>query len=353
MMKTKSKKEATKVSKTVGSKKHRDIVVAPINLPLVIEKARPKFSFTRLMGWTTIIVGLGLVFGGIVYGTVSVYKKIQPRPIWTTTRLQRAIPQPQTPVILEPEPIPENVVALVGDEQITIEQVQDFVNEIPQLKEVPFEQIYPKMLDLVINDKVVELGAADMGIPEHPQIQKMVRLATNQIITQAYLAQLLDKAITQQDLREIYAEQVQAFQPQDEIRARHILLATEEQAKNTLIQLQAGADFAALANQKSLDKNAPDGELGYFTKDMMIPEFAEAVFKMKKGELSAPVQTAFGWHVIQVLDRRKTQPPSFESQQEHLQQVAMERKLPQILQKERERRSVRILRPKIQTSTDE
>ncbi len=338
------KKFAKKITKE--PKKGHDIVVAPVNLPVKIESKKESLSFSGLVGWTTLTIGAIIVIGAITYKTTTLYQMAQPKPIPCISCAKVIFHAPEPAPVIEPEPIPENVVALVGDERITIEQVQEFVNDIPQLKEVPFEQVYPKMLDLVINNKLVEMGATEMGIPEHPEIKKMIRVAKDQIITQAYLTQLLDKSITEKDLQDLYAEQVKAFQPKDEIRARHILLGTEEQARNTLIQLQAGADFAALANQKSLDKNAPDGELGYFTKEMMIPEFAEAVFKMQKGELSAPVQTAFGWHIVQVLDRRQTEPPSFESQKDQLRQTAMERKLPQILLKERLRRDVKILRPK-------
>jgi peptidyl-prolyl cis-trans isomerase C len=298
------------------------------------------------MGWTTILAGSALVLGGIVCGTVYLYKMSQPRPLPCPSKIVLQPKKPLPPVI-EEKKIPENVVAIVGGEMITIEEVQEFVNEIPQLKEVPFEQIYPKMLDLLINNKIIALGARETGITRHPEIKRMLQLTREQIITQAYLSQLLDKAVTNKDLENLYAEQVKAFEPKDEIHARHILLGSEDQAKDTLIQLQAGADFATLANQKSLDKNAPNGDLGYFTKDMMIPEFGDAVFSMKKGQLSGPVKTAYGWHIIQVEDVRKTQPPSFESQKDMLRQKAMERKLPQILQQERKRRSVQIIRPTV------
>lgn len=333
----------------VGVKKTKigkNIMVSPVHLPVALEQPKKGFSFTRFMGWTTILAGSALVLGGIVCGTVYLYKMAQPRPLPCPSKIVLQPKKPLPPVI-EEKKIPENVVAIVGGEMITIEEVQEFVNEIPQLKEVPFEQIYPKMLDLLINNKIVALGAREAGITRHPEIKRMLQLTREQIITQAYLSQLLNKAVTNKDLEDLYAEQVKAFEPKTEIHARHILLGSEAQAKDTLIQLQAGADFATLANQKSLDKNAPNGDLGYFTKDMMIPEFAEAVFKMKKGQLSAPVKTAYGWHIIQVEDIRKTQPPTFESQKDMLRQKAMERKLPQILQQERKRRSVQIIRPTV------
>ena len=158
--------------------------MAPVHLPVAIEQKKSSFSlFSGLMGWTTLALGVTLIVGGIVYKTVSLYQMARPRPV-PCLSCSKIIFRPKLPerVVVEPEPLPENVVAVVGDEHITIEQVRSFVNEIPQLKEIPFEQVYPKMLELVINNKLVELGAAEMGIPEHPDIKKMIHVATEQII---------------------------------------------------------------------------------------------------------------------------------------------------------------------------
>src|SRR5256886_10106282 len=96
-------------------------------------------------------------------------------------------------------------------------------------------------------------------------------------------------------------------------RARHILVDDEDEAKKVLEQLKSGADFAALAKEKSKDPGAAEGgDLGYFTKDQMVPEFADVAFKTYPGQLSNPVKTQFGWHVIKVEDRRTKQPPEFD-----------------------------------------
>ena len=197
----------------------------------------------------------------------------------------------------------------------------------------------------MINEKVIEKGAKRYGIPEDVQIKKMVKAAENQIIAQAFLAKKMEHALTEADIRAVYDEEVKNFKPEEEIRSRHILVSSEKQAQDILIQLKAGADFGLLADQKSIDKNAEKGDLGYFTREMMIPEFAEAVFAMKKGELSGPVKTAYGWHVIQVEDRRPTEPPAFERVKEQMQRIAVEKKVPEILAAERERQNVRVLRP--------
>ena len=239
----------------------------------------------------------------------------------------------------------QNVVAVIGNEEISLDEVKAFVGEIPQLAEVPFEQVYPNILEMMINDKVIANGAKQAGIPKDPQIKKMIKMAENQIIAQAYLASKMEKALTEADIRAVYDEEVKNFKPQEEIHARHILVLTEKQAQDVLIQLKAGADFGLLADQKSIDKNAPQGDLGYFTKEMMIPEFAEAVFAMKKGQLSGPVKTAYGWHIIQVEDRRPTQPPAFEQVREQMGRIAVEKKVPEIIAAERERQKVKVLRP--------
>ena len=97
------------------------------------------------------------------------------------------------------------------------------------------------------------------------------------------------------------------------MRARHILVETEDEAKAILDQLKGGADFATLAKEKSKDPGAAEGgDLGYFTKDQMVPEFAEVAFKMYPGQLSDPVKTQFGWHVIKLEDKRTKQPPEFD-----------------------------------------
>ena len=100
---------------------------------------------------------------------------------------------------------------------------------------------------------------------------------------------------------------------QEEVHARHILVETEDEAKAIVEQLKGGADFATLAKEKSKDPGAADGgDLGYFTKEQMVPEFAEVAFKMYPGQLSNPVKTQFGWHVIKVEDKRAKQAPEFE-----------------------------------------
>ena len=323
----KKTKTLVKKNKQTASKA---VVVQPIHLPAVMDLPRPKIAWGRFFLACFLFVLDIFVWTYVFFRLFEIYNNYyMNRPVHI------ALPQQHK----------ENVVATVGNEEISLDEVKAFVAEIPQLAEVPFEQVYPNILEMMVNDKVIANGAKRHGITNDPKIKKMIKMAADQIVAQAYLAREMEKALTDAEVRAVYDEEVKNFKPDEEIHARHILVLTEKQAQDVLIQLKAGADFGLLAEQKSIDKNAPKGDLGYFTKEMMIPEFAEAVFAMKKGELSGPIKTAYGWHIVQVEDRRLATPPAFEQVREQMQRIAVERKIPAIIAAERERQKVRILRP--------
>ena len=120
-------------------------------------------------------------------------------------------------------------------------------------------------------------------------------------------------ALTEEALQQTYNEAVKSAGGQEEVRARHILVDNEDEARAILDQIKGGSDFAMLAKEKSKDPgSAEGGDLGYFTKDQMVPQFADVAFKMYPGQLSNPVKTQFGWHIIKVEDKRTKQPPEFE-----------------------------------------
>ena len=126
------------------------------------------------------------------------------------------------------------------------------------------------------------------------------------------LGSVAKAATTEEAERKAYDEAAKAEPPQEEIHARHILLPTEDEAKAALARVKGGEDFAKVATELSKDPSGDGGDLGWFTKDRMVPEFSEAAFKLKKGEMSEPVKTQFGWHIIKVEDTRTKSFPPFE-----------------------------------------
>jgi peptidyl-prolyl cis-trans isomerase C len=163
-------------------------------------------------------------------------------------------------------------------------------------------------------DIIMVTQAADkQNLADNPDFKRRLEFLRNKLLMGYELQQQAKTALTDEALRQTYDEAVKSMAGQEEVRARHILVQGEDEAKAILEQLKKGADFATLAKEKSKDPGAAEGgDLGYFTKDQMVPEFADVAFKMYPGQLSNPVKTQFGWHVIKLEDKRTKQPPEFE-----------------------------------------
>jgi peptidyl-prolyl cis-trans isomerase C len=132
-------------------------------------------------------------------------------------------------------------------------------------------------------------------------------------------------ALSEAALHKVYDDATKQMTSEEEVRARHILVETEDEAKAILAELKGGADFADLAKEKSKDPGAAaeGGDLGYFTKDQMVPEFADVAFKMEKGGLSEPVKSQFGWHIIRVEDKRMRPVPEFDKVRSQIETYVM------------------------------
>jgi peptidyl-prolyl cis-trans isomerase C len=146
------------------------------------------------------------------------------------------------------------------------------------------------------------------------EFQRRLNFVQNKLMMETMLQSVGKSAVNDKSMKEVYDEAVKQMGSEEEVRARHILVATEDEAKKILADLKKGANFETVAKEKSKDPGAAaqGGDLGYFTKDQMVSEFAEVAFKLPKGQLSDPVKTQFGWHIIRVEDKRSKSPPPFE-----------------------------------------
>jgi peptidyl-prolyl cis-trans isomerase C len=163
-------------------------------------------------------------------------------------------------------------------------------------------------------DIIMVTQAADKSkVADNPDFKRRLAFLRNKLLMGFELQEEAKAALSDQVMHQTYEDAVQSMRGQEEVHARHILVESEDEAKAVLDQLKAGSDFAALAKEKSKDPGGSDGgDLGYFTKDQMVPEFAEVAFKMYPGQLSNPVKTQFGWHIIKLEDKRTKQAPEFE-----------------------------------------
>jgi peptidyl-prolyl cis-trans isomerase C len=171
------------------------------------------------------------------------------------------------------------------------------------------EYLIGYLADIILVSKAAETNK----ITDQKDFKARYAYSRNKILMELQLQAQAKAAVTDQALKTVYEEAVKQMSNEMEVRARHILVPTEAEAKAILEELKKGTDFAELAKQKSKDPGAAaqGGDLGYFTKDQMVPEFAEVAFKLEKGQLSDPVKTQFGWHIIKVEDKRKKPAPDF------------------------------------------
>ncbi len=177
------------------------------------------------------------------------------------------------------------------------------------------EQKREYLLSFVIDLTLAAKAAEQRNVQSGPDFARKLTYYRNKLLVETLLNAETRARVTEEEMRKIYDEQRARITPEEEVRARHILVETEEEAKALIAQIRGGGDFEAIAKEKSKDPGGQrnGGDLGFFTKAQMVPEFAEAAFAMQAGQLSeTPVKSQFGWHIIKVEERRQRQIPSFE-----------------------------------------
>ena len=220
-------------------------------------------------------------------------------------------------------PAPETVVATVAGAEITEADLSFAAEDLTQdLSQIPPDQRKAFLLRVLIDMKVMAQAGKDAGLGETPLFKQRLQYLEERALRRAYFSETIAAAVTEEAIRADYDKFVAEFVPADEVRASHILVATEEEAKAIKAELDGGADFAELAKEKSIDPGAASGgDLGFFGKGMMVAPFETAAFAMTEiGQVSEPVQSQFGWHIIKLEEKRQSAPPAFEQVAGQLQQ---------------------------------
>jgi peptidyl-prolyl cis-trans isomerase C len=169
------------------------------------------------------------------------------------------------------------------------------------------------VLAFLIDMKIVSKEAEDKKIADRDDFKTRLAFARNRLLMDNLLAVEGKAATTDENMKKVYEDAAKQITGEMEVHARHILVETEDQAKKIADDLKKGADFAELAKKDSKDPGASDGgDLGFFTKDQMVPEFSAVAFALEPGKISDPVKTQFGWHVIKVEEKRTRKAPDFE-----------------------------------------
>ncbi len=215
------------------------------------------------------------------------------------------------------------VVARVDGEEIRQSDVMEMARTLPAQYQSQLTQLYPLLVQRLVDFKLAGKAGRAAGLAEDAAVRARVIEAEERAIREAYIEREVLARITDDALQAKYTDFVANSPPTIEHHARHILVTSEEAAREVIAKLDEGADFAELAKESSTGPSgAQGGDLGYFTADQMVPEFSEVAAKLDPGQYSKdPVQTQFGWHVIKVEDRRTAEPPGFEEVEPQLREA--------------------------------
>jgi peptidyl-prolyl cis-trans isomerase C len=240
-------------------------------------------------------------------------------------------------------PASDPVVARVDGTPIHLSELEEAVRGLPeQFRAMPPQVLYPVMLDQLITQRVLVNAARKLNLQDTPEVRARIRRAEEEALQQALLAREIGPLLTEQALRARYEQDIVSKPQEAEVRARHILVQTETEARQAITALQGGADFATLARERSRGPGAAEGgDLGFFKREEMPEAFAAAAFALEPGQFTTmPVRTHFGWHVIKLEERREEPRPSFEQAEEGLRRAIIEEAATRVVERLRAEASV-------------
>jgi peptidyl-prolyl cis-trans isomerase C len=225
------------------------------------------------------------------------------------------------------------LLAVVNGTEIRWADIEKSAQSLPEDIRSQLEAIFPALLQRLIDVELLVWAAREDGLAEDPEVRRLVADYEDRLLSDTLIRRQAVDRVTEDMLRARYDAHVEGLAARNEVRARHILLDSETRARDVIAALDAGADFAELARERSLGPTAEQGgDLNYFTRDNMDPDFAEAAFALDVGQYSQdPVRTEFGWHVIEVEDRRAEAAASFEGMEAELRDAAIRDLLDELL----------------------
>lgn len=219
----------------------------------------------------------------------------------------------------------EYVMMKVNNQDVSSAEVQRMWEGLFPPGQAPaFDTIKPEMRDRILHaimaEKLMYSEAVKAGVDKSDKVAKELEDVKHKIIIKDFIESKTSDLVTDADLKKEYDTTIAAMKDEKEVRARHILVQTEEEAKAAKKKIDGGKSFEEVAKEMSKDPGSAKqgGDLGYFTRDKMVKEFADAAFGMKKGEVSGPVKSGFGYHIIKVEDVRKITPPPFSELKDQL-----------------------------------
>jgi len=261
------------------------------------------------------------------------------------------------PAIAQQAKTPEKdtVILKVNGHAITRSEVELAMEDISvQLRDVPAKLRYPLIVQYLLERHLLAQQAIRDGMTNSEEYKKRVRFYQYKALRDAYFHEKLKPQVTDEEVRKVYEKETAKMKPVERVRARHILVSTREEAEKVIAELKKGAKFADLAKKYSKDGSREfGGDLGYFTYEEMVPEFSKAVFALKKGEVSKPVKTDYGWHVIKLEDRKKVGARPFEEVAPGIRMLLLRKKVQDEVARLSKNAKIEILDPELKKNQEE
>ena len=262
---------------------------------------------------------------------------------------QTAAPAQQTaPAAAEPARNPDDVVARVADQTITEAEVEMARDEFAsELQQVPPEQQRGLVIDALVNIELLAKAARDAKLDQAPEFETRRQFLELQALRNAYIQEVILGSLTPEEVQQAYQTMIVAqHKPQEQVRARHILVETEEEADKIIADLKGGAAFEELARQSKDPSGQNGGDLGYFGRGQMVPPFEQAAFALEPGAITEePVQSEFGWHIIRVEEKRMSAPPTLAEVEGELRSHLLRGKFEAEMAKLRDQYEIEIIAP--------
>jgi peptidyl-prolyl cis-trans isomerase C len=233
---------------------------------------------------------------------------------------------------------PNPIVASVDGRPIRLSDLGAALKALPEnLRALPFDTLYPVLVDRLVDHQALVILAKRAGLEDNPDVRKEIEAAAERVLEGAYLSRVATPKVTDEAVRALYNRKYANRPATDEVRARHILVSSEAEARQVLEELRQGADFATLAAKVSKDPDGrKGGDLGFFRREQVWPAFADLAFSLQPGQIAAnPVQNEYGWHVVKVEERRQVAPPGFAEAEASLRQELLAQAVQQAVEKAR------------------
>lgn len=246
------------------------------------------------------------------------------------------------------------VLATVNGVEITEQDLAFARAEIgEQIASMPAGQRRSNLLLYIIENQILATASQSEMLNEGPDVDALMKYYRRRAMHDLYYQRKIRDAVSEAEARALYDAQVAKSIPRTEVRARHILVKTEAEALEIIERLGRGTDFAELAQEKSIGPSgAEGGDLGYFSREKMLPEFSAVAFNLEKGEFSEPVKTRFGWHVIKQEDKRESKPPPFDEVKDGLLSEMVRRKAVEVISGLRKAAKIDILDPDLKKTLE-